>query len=53
MIVVENICFGCFEVMMDEVCVVVVRVYVLGDIEVFENGFDMVVGECGIILLGG
>lgn len=51
--VCENICFGCFEVIDVEVDVVVKVVVVYDFIFVLFEGFDSYVGEWGVMLFGG
>lgn len=52
-IVCENICFGCFDVIDVEVEVVVQVVVVYEFLLVLLDGYDIYVGECGVMLLGG
>lgn len=49
----ENICFGKLEVFDEEVYIVVWEVNVYEFIISFFEGYNMVVGEWGIILFGG
>lgn len=57
-LVCENIFYGCFDVIDDEIFVVVCVVEVYDFILMFQDyvgciGYDVYLGECGVKLLGG